>query len=49
MSAVTCPLAAAYRGIASQLASRTRRPVVLLGYPLAPEATVPAAEAVSNH
>jgi acetyl esterase/lipase len=33
----------AYRGFASQLASRTRRPVFVLDYPLAPEATVPAA------
>jgi len=35
--------AKAYRGLASQLASRTRRPVFVLEYPLAPEATVPAA------
>lgn len=35
--------AKAYRGLASQLASRTRRPVLVLDYPLAPEATVPAA------
>src|SRR5450432_821038 len=35
--------AKAYRGVASQLASRTRRPVFVLDYPLAPEATVPAA------
>jgi acetyl esterase/lipase len=35
--------AKAYRGIASQLASRTRRPVLVLDYPLAPEATLPAA------
>jgi monoterpene epsilon-lactone hydrolase len=35
--------AKAYRGFASQLASRTRRPVFVLDYPLAPEATVPAA------
>ena len=35
--------AKAYRGLASQLASRTRRPVFVLDYPLAPEATVPAA------
>ncbi|HEX3697041.1 MAG TPA: alpha/beta hydrolase [Polyangia bacterium] len=35
--------AKAYRGIASQLASRARRPVLVLDYPLAPEATVPAA------
>jgi len=35
--------AKAYRGFASQLASRTGRPVFVLDYPLAPEATVPAA------
>jgi acetyl esterase/lipase len=35
--------AKAYRGLASQLASRTRRPVFVLDYPLAPETTVPAA------
>jgi monoterpene epsilon-lactone hydrolase len=35
--------AKAYRGFASQLASRTRRPVFVLDYPLAPEATLPAA------
>jgi monoterpene epsilon-lactone hydrolase len=35
--------ATAYRGFASQLASRARRPVFVLDYPLAPEATVPAA------
>ena len=35
--------AKAYRGLASQIASRTRRPVFVLDYPLAPEATVPAA------
>src|SRR5882672_281643 len=35
--------AKAYRGFASQVASRTRRPVFVLDYPLAPEATVPAA------
>jgi len=35
--------AKAYRGLASQLASRTRRPVFVLDYPLAPEATLPAA------
>jgi epsilon-lactone hydrolase len=35
--------AKAYRGLASQLAGRTRRPVFVLDYPLAPEATVPAA------
>jgi monoterpene epsilon-lactone hydrolase len=35
--------AMAYRGLASQLASRTRRPVLILDYPLAPEATAPAA------
>jgi acetyl esterase/lipase len=35
--------AKAYRSFASQLASRTRRPVFVLDYPLAPEATVPAA------
>ena len=35
--------AKAYRGLASQLASRTRRPVFVLDYPLAPEAKVPAA------
>jgi acetyl esterase/lipase len=35
--------AKAYRGLASQLASRTRRSVFVLDYPLAPEATVPAA------
>jgi len=34
--------AKAYRGLASQIASRTRRPVFVLDYPLAPEATVPA-------
>src|SRR5450432_3401292 len=35
--------AKAYRGLASQLARRTRRPVFVVDYPLAPEATVPAA------
>jgi len=35
--------AKAYRGLASQLAGRTRRPAFVLEYPLAPEATVPAA------
>jgi epsilon-lactone hydrolase len=35
--------AKAYRGLASQLASRTLRSVLVLDYPLAPEATVPAA------
>lgn len=35
--------AKAYRGLASQLAGRTRRAVFVLDYPLAPEATVPAA------
>jgi epsilon-lactone hydrolase len=35
--------AKAYRGIASQLAGRTGRPVFVLEYPLAPEATLPAA------
>jgi monoterpene epsilon-lactone hydrolase len=35
--------AKAYRGFASQLGSRTRRAVLVLDYPLAPEATVPAA------
>jgi monoterpene epsilon-lactone hydrolase len=35
--------ARAYRGFASQLASRTRRPVFVLDYPLAPEAPLPAA------
>jgi len=35
--------AKAYRGIASQLAGRTGRPVFVLDYPLAPEATLPAA------
>ena len=35
--------AKAYRGLASQLAIRTRRSVFVLDYPLAPEATVPAA------
>jgi monoterpene epsilon-lactone hydrolase len=35
--------AKAYRALASQLAGRTRRPVFVLEYPLAPEATVPAA------
>lgn len=35
--------AKAYRGLASQLASRTRRPAFVPDYPLAPEATVPAA------
>jgi monoterpene epsilon-lactone hydrolase len=35
--------AKAYRGFASQLATRTRRPVFVLDYPLAPEATLPAA------
>jgi monoterpene epsilon-lactone hydrolase len=35
--------AKAYRGLASQLASRTRRSAFVLDYPLAPEATVPAA------
>src|SRR5882757_6825687 len=33
--------ARAYRGIASQLAIRTRRPVFVLDYPLAPETTMP--------
>lgn len=32
-----------YRGLASQIAIRTRFPVFVLEYPLAPEATVPAA------
>jgi monoterpene epsilon-lactone hydrolase len=35
--------AKAYRGLASQLAGRAHRPVFVLDYPLAPEATVPAA------
>jgi monoterpene epsilon-lactone hydrolase len=35
--------AKAYRGLASQLAIRTSRPVFLLDYPLAPESTLPAA------
>lgn len=35
--------AKAYRGLASQLAGRARRPLFVLDYPLAPEATVPAA------
>ncbi len=35
--------AKAYRGLASQLASRTHRPVFVLDYPLAPEATLPSA------
>jgi monoterpene epsilon-lactone hydrolase len=35
--------AKAYRGLASQIAGRTRRPVFVLDYPLAPETTVPAA------
>lgn len=35
--------AKAYRGFASQLASRTGRPVFVLDYPLAPEAPLPAA------
>ena len=35
--------AKAYRGAVSQLASRTRRPVFVLDYPLAPEAALPAA------
>jgi len=35
--------AKAYRGLASQLATRTRRPVFVPDYPLAPEATLPAA------
>jgi acetyl esterase/lipase len=35
--------AKAYRGLASQLASRARRPVFVLDYPLAPEATLPVA------
>jgi acetyl esterase/lipase len=35
--------AKSYRALASQLASRTRRSVLVLDYPLAPEATVPAA------
>ena len=40
--AVVAGSARAYRGLASQLASRTRRSVFVLDYPLAPEATVPA-------
>jgi epsilon-lactone hydrolase len=35
--------AKSYRALASQLASRTRRSVFVLDYPLAPEATAPAA------
>jgi monoterpene epsilon-lactone hydrolase len=35
--------AKAYRGLASQVAGRTHRAVFVLDYPLAPEATVPAA------
>jgi epsilon-lactone hydrolase len=35
--------AKAYRGLASQLAGRTGRPVFVLEYPLAPEAKLPAA------
>lgn len=35
--------AAAYRGFASQIASRTGLPVLVIDYPLAPEATLPAA------
>jgi acetyl esterase/lipase len=35
--------AKAYRALASQLATRTRRSVLVVDYPLAPEATVPAA------
>ena len=35
--------AKAYRGLASQIASRTRVPVLAIDYPLAPEATFPAA------
>lgn len=34
---------AAYRGFASQIASRTGIPVLAIDYPLAPEATLPAA------
>jgi epsilon-lactone hydrolase len=37
----------AFRGIASQIASRTRRRVFALDYPLAPEATLPAALAAA--
>jgi acetyl esterase/lipase len=35
--------AKAYRGLASQIATRTKRSVFVVDYPLAPEATVPAA------
>jgi epsilon-lactone hydrolase len=35
--------AKAYRGLASQIASRTRVPVLAIDYPLAPEAVLPAA------
>ena len=35
--------AEAYRGFASQLVSRTQVPAFVMGYPLAPEATLPAA------
>jgi epsilon-lactone hydrolase len=35
--------AKAYRGLASQLAGRTGRPVFVVEYPLAPEATLPTA------
>ncbi len=35
--------AQAYRGLASQIASRTRVPVLAVDYPLAPEAVLPAA------
>jgi epsilon-lactone hydrolase len=35
--------AKAYRGLASQIASRTRIPVLAIDYPLAPEAALPAA------
>lgn len=39
--------AAAYRGFASQIASRTRLPVFALDYPLAPESTLPEAPAAA--
>src|SRR5262249_44184265 len=35
--------AQAYRGFVSQIVSRTRIPALVIDYPLAPEATVPAA------
>lgn len=35
--------AQAYRGFASQIVSRTRLPALVIDYPLAPEATLPAA------